>query len=98
MGTIRCCPPTRKSLAKPRGDASKREGIQVVAEAADGQVAVELAGADRPDVVLMDVEMLVMDGIEATREIRARWPEVQVVALAIYDRPAFREAMAEAGV
>ncbi len=75
----------------------KEEDIQVVGEAVDGRQAVELAGADRPQVVTMDIEMPVMDGIEATRIIRGEMPETQVVALTIYDRPAFREAMAEAG-
>ncbi len=49
-------------------------------------------GADRPEVVTTDIELAVMDGIEATREICSRWPEVRVVALTIYDRPVFREA------
>ncbi len=80
-----------------RGQLEKEEGIEVVAEAVDGEEAVELAGAKQPQVVLMDIEMPEMDGISATREIRRRWPEVQVVALTIYDRPVFREAMAEAG-
>ncbi len=80
-----------------RGQLEREEGLVVVGEAADGRQAVELAGEYRPEVVLMDIELPVMDGVEATREIRSRWPEVKVVALTVYDRPAFREAMAEAG-
>lgn len=59
--------------------------LEVVATASDGKEAVELAGRHRPDVVLMDVRMPVMDGVEATRAIRAAYPDVHVVVLTTYD-------------
>jgi two-component system, NarL family, response regulator LiaR len=57
------------------------DAIEVVGEAADGRAAVELAHQVRPDVVLMDLLMPVMDGVSATAAIRHDLPEVQVIAL-----------------
>ena len=59
--------------------------IQVVGLAQDGAEAVELTAKHQPDLVLMDLKMPGVNGIEATRQIRARWPEVKVLVLTTYD-------------
>ncbi len=58
--------------------------IEIVGVASDGAEAVELAGQKKPDLVLMDLKMPVVNGVDATREIKAKWPSVKVLVLTTY--------------
>jgi DNA-binding NarL/FixJ family response regulator len=71
--------------------------LSVVGEAEDGRRAIELVESLHPDVVIMDVTMPNLNGIEATRQILARQPRVKVIALAIHSDQRFVRQMFEVG-
>jgi len=59
--------------------------IDVVGMVEDGAMAIEMVARSQPDLVLMDLKMPIMNGVEATRQIRARYPQVKVLILTTYD-------------
>ncbi len=72
--------------------------LEVVGEAADGADALRQAEALRPQVILLDLQMPVMDGFEAGRQIKRRWPACRVVALTVHDDAAARQKAAQIGM
>jgi len=72
-------------------------GLEVVAEAGDGSEAVRYADEIAPDVIVMDVSMPVLDGVEATRRIHAAHPDLPIVMLTMHGEDAQRREALEAG-
>jgi DNA-binding NarL/FixJ family response regulator len=72
-------------------------GVSLLAEAADGQEALDLALLHRPDVILMDISMPHLDGFEATRQIRLHAPEVRVVIMTADSSPEYLNKAVELG-
>ena len=75
----------------------RHDDLEVVGQAEDGQAAVEMAHALRPDVVVMDVSMPRLNGIEATRHITAALPGVRVIGLSMHEEADIAAQMREAG-
>ena len=75
----------------------REQDLQVVAEAGDGEEAVRLAVEHRPDVVIMDIAIPKLSGLEATRQIKAAHPQATVLVLTAYDDAQYIFAFLEAG-
>ena len=84
----------REGLA---GLLAEEPDIDVVGQAGDGQEALELARRIAPQVVLMDITMPVLNGIDATRQIKAEMPQIRVIGLSMHEDQAMIAAMYEAG-
>jgi len=74
-----------------------QEGMQVVAEAGSGGEALQIAQQVNPDVVIMDITMPEMDGLEATRQLKALLPDAKVLALTIHQDKQYLFEMLQAG-
>jgi pilus assembly protein CpaE len=82
---------TLRHLLAQRGEA------EILGEAADGEEALRLAESLRPDVVLVDLAMPRMNGLEVTRQLKARRPEVLIVIITVHDDEAYRRTALAAG-
>jgi DNA-binding NarL/FixJ family response regulator len=79
------------------GLLNQEADIAVVAEAGDGRQAIELAHRDHPEVIVMDLSMLVMNGTEAIGRIMAELPGTQIIGLSLFEEADQAEAMIETG-
>ena len=71
--------------------------ILVVGEALNGEEALTMAESLQPDVILMDIAMPGVDGLQATRQIKARWPEIKVLVLTMHRSEEYFFEMLKAG-
>ncbi len=85
---------TRQGL---RSLLEKQDGMEVVAEAENGRTAVRLVEQLEPDVVIMDVTMPDMNGVEAARQITSRSPQIKVIALSMHSDTLFVTEMLRSG-
>ena len=80
-----------------RGLLAQREEVVVLGEAGSGDEALRLAEALHPDVVLMDLGMPRMNGLEVTHHLKARWPGMAVILITIHDEEVYRRTALAAG-
>jgi len=73
------------------------DGLKVIAEASDGETAIKLCREHSPDIVLMDIRMPGVDGLEATQKIVRSLPDVRVIVLTAYLEESFAKRLLEAG-
>ncbi len=76
---------------------TQREEAVILGEAGSGEKALRFADALRPDVVLMDLAMPWMNGLEVTRRLKARWPRLAVIIITVHDDEAYRRTALAAG-
>ena len=71
--------------------------LQVIGECASGEEAIATAQSARPDIMLMDINMYPMNGLEATKEISRLCPEVKIIGVSINNQPSYAKNMLLAG-
>jgi two-component system response regulator NreC len=76
---------------------SKQEGISLLGEAENGRELVEMVGKLKPDIVITDIKMPLLDGIQATRALLQRDPDCKIIALSMFDEDNLIVEMLEAG-
>jgi len=76
---------------------AREADFDVVGEAGNGQEAIELAQSAQPDVLVLDIGLPVLDGVEVARSVRARQPEIRILALSVHDDERFIQQMLNAG-
>ena len=85
-------PHARKALS---AFISTQDWLSVISEASNGEDALEKIEDCPPDVILMDVHMPIMDGLEVTQIIKSRWPQIRIVILTIYSE--YKSQASQAG-
>lgn len=80
-----------------RNIIEKQPNLKVVGEAGDGVYALQTIEKHRPDIVLMDITLPYLDGIEATRKIRARFCDTKIIMLTMHSNPTFSDEALIAG-
>ena len=87
-------PETRDHLSKLLGFEAD---VEVVGAAPGGPEAIQMAASVKPDVVLMDINMPKLNGMEATRRIKQLFPDIAVIGLSMHEDPKLEQLMYEAG-
>ncbi len=75
----------------------KQAGIEVIGEASNGKELIALTQRLRPDIILTDIVMPVMDGVEATRQLKLQYPSINIIALSMFDQDNLIIEMLESG-
>lgn len=73
------------------------EEIELIIEATNGQELIDAIASNQPDVILMDLRMPIMDGLEATEKIKALYPEIKIILLTMYDEERLINHMMKVG-
>lgn len=73
------------------------ESVEIIGEAGDGKTAIELMGSCHPDVVILDMNMPIMDGIEAAKLIKTSWPTVAIIGVCVVQERYTMDAFLKAG-